>query len=121
MNAAADLAVPPAVVTAIGPVVAPFGTTATTLVPSTLKTEGLPLNVTRLAPVRALPVMVTVAPGFAEAGLNPEILGRTLKLARLHVVATAVVMATGPVSAPSGTMAVTSAAERTLNVAARHR
>ena len=61
------MAVPPAVVTLIRPVLAPVGTLVVILEPESTEEEaGLPPNVTRVAPERCAPEMVTVAPTLPE-------------------------------------------------------
>jgi hypothetical protein len=71
------VAVPPAVVTAIGPVVAPAGTVAVTCVAeSTENVVALvPWKVTASAPVRSVPVIVTLVPTGPLGGVNPLIVG----------------------------------------------
>ena len=70
----AVVAVPFGVVTEICPVVAAAGSVAVicVLLP-TVKAEGVPLNVTAVAPVKLVPVMVTegVVPAQAEVCENP--------------------------------------------------
>ena len=69
-------AVPPAVVTAINPEVPPVGTVAVIEVPVFAVTIiGIPARVTPVAPVKFVPVMVTVCPTARLAGENPEIAG----------------------------------------------
>jgi len=76
VNAAELVAVPPEVVTEIGPLVAPLGTVAVIWVLlTTLYAAPVPLNVTLDAPVKPLPVTVTLVPGGPEAGLKPLIDG----------------------------------------------
>jgi len=69
--------VPPAVVTAIGPLVAPLGTVALIDVsePAENVVAGVPLNVTLLAPVKPVPVIDTTVPTGPLAGVNDEIAG----------------------------------------------
>ncbi len=68
--------VPPAVVTAIVPLVAPVGTVALISVsPTTVNAAAVPLNLTALAPVNFVPVTVTEAPTRPEAGANPVTVG----------------------------------------------
>src|SRR5436190_1140651 len=63
--------VPPGVVTAIGPDVAPLGTVTVICVSEfTLKTAPVPLNVTEEAPVKFVPVMVTLLPTGPLVGLK---------------------------------------------------
>ena len=66
------VAVPPAVVTLILPVVAPTGTSTLIDVARSLEmTPALPLKVTFLVtPVRSVPVKVTDVPGVPEAGVK---------------------------------------------------
>ena len=68
----AEVAVPPGVITAIRPVVAPVGTTAVMLVAETTLnvTAATPLKVTDEAPVKLVPVIVTVAPRAAVAAVK---------------------------------------------------
>ena len=56
----------------IGPVVTPVGTTAVMLVAETTTklVAASELNLTAVVPVRLVPVMVTVAPTAAAAGVN---------------------------------------------------
>jgi hypothetical protein len=67
---------PPAVVTFTSPV-EPFPTTAVMVVALvTLKdVAGVPPKLTAVAPVKLLPVMVMVAPGFADVGVNELMVG----------------------------------------------
>ena len=71
------VAVPLGAVTLMGPAVAPAGTTAVMLVAlSTVKLEALvPLNFTAVAPVKPVPVMVTVAPAQPLVGVKLLIVG----------------------------------------------
>src|SRR5574337_2177698 len=72
----ANVAVPPGVVTRIRPVVAPFGTVAVTSVAdSTVNTAATPSNVTALAPVRCVPVIVTTLPGGPIIGATVVMVG----------------------------------------------
>lgn len=72
----ARVAVPPGVVTATLPEV-PLETTAVILVALTTLKEvaGVPPNVTAVAPVRLVPVMVTVRPVPDEVGVKDEMVG----------------------------------------------
>ena len=64
VKAVALVAVPPGVVTAIGPVVARAGTVAVILVSeTTMKVDRVPLNLTAEAPVKPVPMIVTDVPG----------------------------------------------------------
>src|SRR5438132_10221555 len=65
------VAVPPGVVTLIGPVDAPAGTVAVIRVSLlTPKVAVVPLNFTAVAPLRLLPVMVTLVPTGPLVGAN---------------------------------------------------
>src|SRR5438309_10722150 len=77
VNALALVAVPADVVTRIGPVVAPLGTVAVITVSEvTVKLAALtPLNVTAVAPVKAVPVIVTVFPTCPLVGVKLVIVG----------------------------------------------
>ncbi len=76
LNFVALVAVPPAVVTVILPVVAPAGTVVTIWVAVLdVIVAVVPLNFTEVAPVRFVPVMVTVVPTGPELGLNDVIVG----------------------------------------------
>jgi hypothetical protein len=77
------------------------------------------LNVTAVAPVKALPLIVTMVPALPEVGLNEETAGTTLKLVELVLVPLGVVIVTGPVSAPDGTVAVIFVSDTAVNAAAR--
>jgi hypothetical protein len=108
VNELALVAVPPGVVTEMGPVVAPAGTAAVICVEeSTLKlTAPVPLNATSVAPVRLVPVITTLVPTGPVAGEKFEIAGATAKLLVLAAVPPGVVTEIGPVVAPAGTTAV---------------
>jgi hypothetical protein len=70
--------VPPGVVTAIGPVVAPTGTVAVICTPeSTVKDAFVPFNVTAVAPVNPVPVIVTTVPSGPDAGSKLSTVGGT--------------------------------------------
>ena len=57
------VAVPAALATLMGPVLAPGGTTASILVSeTTVKVARLPLKVTKVTPVKCEPVIVTMVP-----------------------------------------------------------
>ena len=110
------VAVPPAVVTPTGPVVAPAGTCAvTSKSESTEKTAAVPLNVTRLAPVKPVPVMDTLVPTVPLVGVNELIVGGevTVNEDELAAVPPGVVTLIGPVVAPVGTCVVISVDELT--------
>ena len=74
----------------------------------TVKVAALPLNATALAPVKFVPVIVTLVPTGPLAGVKLVIVGAlalTVKLAELVAVPPGVVTLTGPVVAPAGTVA----------------
>jgi len=65
------VAVPPGVVTRSGPVVAPVGTAAWIAVPEvTVKLALTPLNVTAVAPVKFVPLSVTLLPTGPLVGVK---------------------------------------------------
>src|SRR5436190_2076180 len=73
---AALLAVPSEVVTLIGPLVAPAGTVAVIAVAEpTVKLELVPLNSTALAPVKLVPLIVTLAPTGPLPGVKLVMVG----------------------------------------------
>jgi len=73
---AALVAVPPFVVTVIGPLVALSGTVAVMRrAEETTYFAAVPLKATALAPRKFAPETVTLIPGEPLAGLNPEIVG----------------------------------------------
>ncbi len=103
------VAVPPGVVTAIGPVVALPGTVIVICVPElTVKGAVRPLSLTEVAPLKFVPVMVTVTPTPPLPGEKLLIAGvrLTVKSVALVAVPAAVVTAMRPVVAPAGTVAV---------------
>src|SRR5947208_1252001 len=117
---AALLAVPPGVVTLIGPLVAPAGTVAVIAVAEpTVKLALVPLNSTALAPVKLVPLIVTLVPTGPLLGVKLEIVGglMTVKLAALLAVPSEVVTLIGPLVAPAGTVAVIAVAEPTVKLA----
>lgn len=76
VNDAGLVPVPEGVVTEIGPVVAAGGTVAVIwLSELTVKAAAAPLNVTEVAPVNAVPLIVTEDPGQPELGVNEETAG----------------------------------------------
>jgi hypothetical protein len=107
------VAVPPGVVTEIGPTVAPAGTIALIFVAElTVKVALTPLNLTEVAPVKRVPEMVMELPIRALAGEKEVIVGAagagtvTVNDAPLVAVPPAVVTEIGPVVAAEGTVAV---------------
>ena len=102
---------PPAVVIPIFPVCAPGGTIAVTWISeSTVKEVALiPPNVTLLAPVKPLPVMVTEVPTGPLVGLNVVIFGiggSTVNGVMLDIEPVDVYTVRGPLRAPGGTATV---------------
>jgi hypothetical protein len=101
-------AVPPGVVTLIGPVVAPAGAVACIVVSEvTVKLAALPLNVTAVAPVKLVPLIVTLVPTRPFVGVKLVMIGAgiTMKSFVLDAVPPGVVTLSGPVVAPTGTVA----------------
>src|SRR5438093_3212745 len=112
------LAVPAEVVTLIDPLVAPAGTLAViVLAEFTVKLALVPLNRTAVAPVKLVPLIVTLVPTGPLVGVKLEMVGgfTTVKLPALLAVPPAVVTLIGPVVAPAGTVAVIAVAEFTVN------
>src|SRR5437773_292193 len=117
---AALLAVPPGVVTLIGPLEAPAGTVAVIAVAEpTVKLALVPLNSTALAPLKLVPLMVTLVPTGPLPGVGRVTGGGliTVKLAALLAVPPGVVTLIGPLVAPAGTVAVIAVAELTVKLA----
>ncbi|OFW77955.1 MAG: hypothetical protein A2Z48_11415 [Actinobacteria bacterium RBG_19FT_COMBO_70_19] len=115
------VAVPPGVVTAIGPVVAPAGTVALIRVfELTVKVAEVPWNLTAVAPEKAVPRMTTEVPTGPLVGSKEVMVGTpvTVKLVELVAVPSESVTAMGPDVAPEGTVAVSSAFDPTVKVAA---
>jgi hypothetical protein len=77
VKAIALVPVPPLVVTAIGPVVAPLGTVALIAVSEATENVGAvtPLKVTLLTPVKSVPTIDTLVPTAPLVGVNDEIVG----------------------------------------------
>ena len=120
MKLLALLAVPPEVVTLIGPVVAPLGTVAAIDVAEfTVKLALVPLNSTALASVKLVPLIVTLVPTGPLPGVKLEIVGglMTVKLLALLAVPSEVVTLIGPLETPAGTVAVIAVAELTVKLA----
>src|SRR5207245_3741441 len=109
-----------AVVTLIVPVVAPAGTVAVIWVSEfTVNVAVVPLNVTAVAPVKAVPVSVTLAPTAPLVGEKLVMVGGGMTVKELALVAVppAVVTLMIPVVAPLGTVAVICVSEFTVKVA----
>jgi len=105
------VAVPPGVVTEMGPVVAPVGTVKVIWeIAFTVKLLAMvPLNLTAETPVKLVPVRITAVPTAPLLGLKLVIVGATtvtVKLVLLVAVPPGVVTEMGPVVAPLGTRAV---------------
>ena len=111
------MAVPPAVVTLIGPLLAPLSASSGTVAliwasESTVNEAETPSKVTAVAPVKFAPVIVTLVPACPTPGVKELMSGGegkaavTVKLLELFAVPPAVVTLIGPVVAPLGTVAV---------------
>ena len=73
-----------------------------------MKLAPVPLNVTAVAPVKAVPLIVTLVPTGPLVGVKLVIVGAlavTVKLLALVAVPPDVVTLSGPVVAPAGTVA----------------
>jgi hypothetical protein len=106
---AALVAVPPGVVTAILPVVVPAGTVAVIrALLTTLKVAALPPKVTAVAPVKPVPLTLTLVPTGPEVGAKLVTVGAaiTMKLVALAPLPPGFVTAMVPLVAPLGTVAV---------------
>ena len=107
MNLILLTAVPVAVVTLIGPVIALSGTTVMICVGAvTVKLALVPPNFTAVVPVKLMPSIMTLAPGNAAAGEKLVMIGEsdvTIKLFVLVPVPLGVVTRMGPEWAPVGT------------------
>ena len=106
----AESALPPGVVTANFPVLAPVGTVVEICVALfTVKDAAVPFRVSAVAPVRLVPVTVTAVPAWPEAGLKLTIVGAeavTVKLVAEVALPAGVVTEIFPVAAPVGTVVV---------------
>jgi len=114
------VAVPPGVVTVIGPLLEPDCTLAVMLVELTsVKIAAVPLNFTLEAVLKFVPVMVTDIPGPALVGVNEVIVGGGTKVKAPPLVAVPprVVRVTFPVD-PLPTFAVSEVKLMTVNDAA---
>ena len=118
VKSVAFVAEPAGVTTLILPVVAPTGTVVVILAAdTTVKTAGIPLNVTAVAPVKPPPLMVTSVPTGPLVGVKLLTFGSTVKLAALVAVPPGVVTEMGPLSASFGTFAVIDESFTTVKVA----
>ena len=100
------VALPPGVVMLSGPDVAPVGTVACIAVSEvTVKAALAPLNSTVVAPVKFVPLIVTLVPTGPLVGEKLVIVGGLTTVNALGLVAVppAVVTLSGPVVAPVGT------------------
>jgi hypothetical protein len=105
-NNASLAAVPPEVVTVIGPVAALLGTVSLNCVrDGTENPAQTPFTFTELTPPKPVPSTVTTEPAAALPGEKPVIVGGTFKLAALVAVPPAVVTETCPLAAAAGTSA----------------
>src|SRR5215831_16918853 len=110
------VAVPPALVTLMGPVVALAGTVAVICeLPLIVKAPPRPLNFTAVVPVNAAPVIVTRVPGAPLGGEKVVIAEETAKFAVLVALPAGVVTAILPEVAPVGTVTVTLMGDVTVN------
>ena len=74
----------------------------------TVKVAEVPLKLTAVAPVKLVPLIVTLVPAGPLVGVNPVIVGALaaiVKLLALVAVPPDVVTRRGPVVAPAGTVA----------------
>lgn len=119
-KAAADEAVPPGVTTLTNPLDAPVGTTAVIDVALTTVKDAAskPLNLTRVAPVRAVPVIVTDVPAGPLVADKAVIIGAgTIVNDAVDVtVSPLVVTLTVPVIAVAGTTTVSAVAVAEVTV-----
>src|SRR5205085_3758339 len=99
--------VPAAFVTVIFPLVAPVGTVALICVSefTVNVVAAVPLKLTPVAPVKPVPVRVTLVPAGPLTGVNEVMLGTTVtvKLVALVPVPAAFVTVIFPLAAPVGT------------------
>ena len=120
MNELTLVAVPSGVVTLSGPVVAPAGTVAWIAVSEvTAKLALTPLKVTAVAPLKFVPLIVTLVPTGPLPGAKLAIVGgcSTANALALVAVPSGVVTLSGPVVAPAGTVAWIAVSEVTAKVA----
>jgi hypothetical protein len=115
------VAVPPGVVTATVPVVAPAGTVASIWVSELTRkvTADVPLNATAVVPLRPVPVIVTISPTTPLPG-SIEVTdggGKTMKGELLEATPPEVFMriAAAPTAVPLAMVAVIDVAEFTVN------
>ena len=109
--------VPPAVVTVTVPVVAAFGTTTWSEVPSAatlLNAPAAPLNLTEVTPKKPVPVTVMLWPAKPDAALRPAIVGSRPKVCVLTTLPPTAWTVTLPVALPLGTVTVRCVGESTV-------
>jgi len=114
------VAVPADVITLTGPVVAPAGTVAWIAEAElTEKMAPTPLKVTDVTPLKLVPLMVTLVPTGPLAGVKLVIVGGFTTVNALLLVALPAELVTlsGPVVAPTGTVAWINVAELTEKLA----
>ena len=70
-----------------------------------MKVATVPLNATDVAPVKFVPLIVTLAPDSPLVGVKLVIAGATRKVAALVAVPPGLVTLSSPVVAPVGTVA----------------
>ena len=110
------VAVPAGVVTVTRPVVAPLGTVAEIAVLEvTVNDAATPLNLTAVALVKFVPLIVTVVPTFPLVGERLEIVAATQNHAALVAVPLVLVTAIGPLVAEVGTAVEIELADLTEN------
>src|SRR5439155_3983323 len=116
---AALVAGPAGVVTLNGPVVAPAGTAVWIAVSDvTLNVALTPLNATAVAPLKLVPVIVTLIPTAPLVGAKLVIVvDPSEKLVALVAVPAGVVTLSGPVVALAGTVVWIAVSDVTVNVA----
>ena len=103
---AALVAGPAGVVTLNGPDVAPAGTVVWIAVSDvTVNVALTPLNATAVAPVKLVPLIVTLIPTAPPVGAKLVIFGSTTKEVALIAVPPGAVTLSGPVVAPDGAVA----------------
>src|SRR5436190_339107 len=121
VNALALVAVPLGVVTPISPVVVPAGTVVCMAVAEvTVKLALTVLNVTPVAPVLLVPLMVTLVPTGPLAGVKLVIVGglmTSVNALALVAVPFGVVTPISPVVVPAGTVVCMAVAEVTVKLA----
>ena len=102
------VAVPSSVLTVMRPVLAPKGTVVVTVPESlTVNVVPVPLNLTSVAPVKFVPVIVTPVPAAPIIGAKEVMAGVTVKRVVVNTgQLLGVVTVMGPVVAPAGTVVV---------------